>query len=202
MLVCSAGIWRAWCRQHAARTLTVETVCYRLLRARIPVLLSETGGAACQRGPGGVIRMLLTWQYRCHPAISGAASGLFYGAVDSSAAAGLKEGPGGGAEGGVVDGVVETERAEVASLAPIAVFDTRWIEGANVSSGATNSATNSTSVSSSAELEVAAVSALVNLVLQERRVAPSAIAVLCLHAVQAQAIKRALSRHAIPRCVL
>ena len=43
----------------------------------------------------------------------------------------------------------------------------------------------------STELEVAGVSALVTRVLQE--VAPSAIAVICLNAAQAQAITRALS---------
>jgi hypothetical protein len=107
----------------------------RLLRADIPVPLSGSvglggmGGGRGDWGAGDVVRVSLTWQYRCHPAISAAASALFYGAMEGSGAV--------GAEGGhLVDMVSEKERDGVWRLAPISVFDTCCSGDADIASSA------------------------------------------------------------------
>jgi hypothetical protein len=107
----------------------------RLLRADVPVPLSGSVGLGGMRGDGGdwgeggVVSVSLTWQYRCHPAISAAASALFYGAMEGNGAA--------GAEGGhLVDMVSEKERDGVWRLAPISVFDTCCNGDADIASSA------------------------------------------------------------------
>jgi len=83
-----------------------------------------------------VVRASLTWQYRCHPAISAAASALFYGAMDGNGAAGA-EGGGYMSEGRhLVDMVSEKEREGVWRLAPISVFDTCCNGDADIASSA------------------------------------------------------------------